>query len=84
VSLHASRKVVFFESQSHTLELVSQNDARTELKLAMAKPGKITDDFVLTFTMAEAEIPTAVFGRTDAGSSAMVSFVPKFCHLSNE
>lgn len=82
ITINASRKITFFESQSHGLTLISQNDQKTQINLSLANPGKITEDFVLTYAMADAELPTAVFGRTDAGCAAMVSFVPKFCKLS--
>jgi hypothetical protein len=66
------------------LDLLHSNDAKTEIKLSLSKPSKIYEDFVLTYGMADAELPFAVFGRTDAGCSAMVSFVPKFSKLSAE
>ena len=39
-------------------------------------------DFTFSFTTEDFELPSTVFGRTDAGSTAMLSFVPKFCSLS--
>lgn len=80
--LQASRKITFFESKSHTLDLLHSNDSKTELKLSLAKPSKICEDFILTYAMVDAELPCAVFGRTDAGCSAMVTFVPKLSKLS--
>jgi len=39
-------------------------------------------DFVFTYTTENYQLPNCVFGRTDSGSSAMLSFIPKFCTLS--
>lgn len=39
-------------------------------------------DFVFTYTTENYQLPSCVFGRTDSGSSAMLSFIPKFCILS--
>ena len=35
ICLRASRKITFFESQSHQLELVHKNDSMTEIKLSL-------------------------------------------------
>jgi hypothetical protein len=39
---------------------------------------------VFTYTTEEFEVPSYTLGRTDAGSSVMVSFIPKFCELGLE
>ena len=39
-------------------------------------------DFVFTYTTEDFHLPSSVFGRTDAGSTAMLSFIPKFCSLN--
>ena len=39
-------------------------------------------DFFFTFTTEDFEVPSYVFGRTDVGSTAMLSFIPKFCQLN--
>jgi uncharacterized protein YegL len=39
-------------------------------------------DFCFSYTTEYFEQPSYVFGRTDAGSTAMISFVPRFCTLS--
>ena len=36
ISLDSSKKVNFFDSKTHKLELLSENDTRTELMLSMA------------------------------------------------
>lgn len=39
-------------------------------------------DFCFTYTTEEYQLPSYVFGKTDASSSAMLSFIPKFCTLN--
>lgn len=39
-------------------------------------------DFFFTYTTEDFQLPSYVFGRTDASSTAMLSFIPKFCDLS--
>ena len=39
-------------------------------------------DFVFTYTTADFELPSSVLGKSDAGSSAMLSFIPKFSRIS--
>ena len=37
---------------------------------------------MFSFTTEDFELPSSVFGKTDSGSTAMLSFIPKFCHLN--
>ena len=39
-------------------------------------------DFIFNFTTENFELPNYSIGRTDIGSSVMVSFIPKYCELS--
>ena len=39
-------------------------------------------DFCFSYTTEDFQLPSSVFGRTDAGSTAMLSFIPKFCTLN--
>ena len=39
-------------------------------------------DFVFSFTTEDFELPSSVIGRTDSESTAMLSFIPKFCNLN--
>lgn len=39
-------------------------------------------DFVFSYSTQDFQLPSAVFGRTDASSSAVLSFVPRFCNLT--
>jgi hypothetical protein len=39
-------------------------------------------DFVFTYTTEEFQLPSYVYGSTDVSSSAMLSFIPKFCSLN--
>ena len=39
-------------------------------------------DFFFTYTTEDFERPSYVFGNTDASSTALVSFIPKFCPLN--
>lgn len=48
----------------------------------MTKASVPNKDFTFTFTTEDFQIPSYVFGRTDVGSTAMLSFIPKFCDLS--
>lgn len=75
--------MVFYESPTHPLKLVSSNDAKTEIGLTLAYPKDFKEDFVFTYRTAGFELPTYLLGTTDSSSSAMVSFVPKFCSLSD-
>lgn len=50
----------------------------------MAKSCIPNKDFVFNYTTEDYQLPNYVFGRTDAGSTAMISFIPKFCSLSIE
>jgi hypothetical protein len=36
-------------------------------------------DLFLLFTVENFHLPNYVFGRTDCSSTAMLSFIPKFC-----
>lgn len=74
--------MIFFDSHSHDIELVSQNDAQTESQLVMTNSCVPNKDFYFSYTTQDFELPSYVFGRTDAGSTAMISFIPKFCPLS--
>ncbi len=82
ISLRTSRKVVFFDSNSHDIALVSQNEQQNTLELAMEKAAVPNKDFVFTYTTEDFQLPSYVFGRTDCSSSAMLSFIPKFCTLN--
>jgi len=82
ISLKTSRKVHFFDSNTHDIDLLSQNDSKTESVFAMAKSSVPNKDFVFSYSTEDYQLPSYVFGRTDAGSTAMVSFIPKFCPLS--
>lgn len=48
----------------------------------MAKQEKPNVDFFLIFTVEDFHLPNYVLGRTDVSSTAMLSFIPKFCELS--
>jgi len=80
--LKTSRKLHFFGSKSHDVLLLSQNDSKTESVFQMTKSCVPNKDFVFTFTTEDYQLPSYVFGRTDAGSTAMISFIPKFCTLN--
>lgn len=82
IDLKTSRKVIFFDSKSHDLQLISQNDPKTESQFVMSNKCVPNKDFFFSYTTQDFELPSYVFGRTDAGSTAMVSFIPKFCPLS--
>ena len=50
----------------------------------MAKLSVPNKDFYFTFTTQNFQLPSYVFGKNDASSTVMVSFIPKFCHLGLE
>ena len=39
-------------------------------------------NFVLRYTIEDFHLPSQSFGSTDASSSAIISFIPKFCKLN--
>lgn len=48
----------------------------------MSKSCVPNKDFVFTFSTENYHLPNYIFGRTDISSSAMLSFIPKFCDLN--
>ena len=82
ISLRTSRKTIFSDSHTHQLQLLSQNDSKTEQEFAMNNACLPNRDFVFSYTTEDHQFPSTVLGRTDAGSTAVLSFVPKFCELS--
>jgi hypothetical protein len=48
----------------------------------MEKAAVPNKDFVFSYTTEDFQLPSYVFGRTDCSSSAMLSFIPKFCSLN--
>lgn len=82
--LRTDRKVVSFRSLTHKLTLEKANDQSTDLQLTLGEGETLHKAFCFIFTTEEFELPSYTLGRTDAGSSVMVSFIPKFCPLSLE
>ena len=82
ICLKASRKIVFSKSQSHPLKVLSSNNKKTKMEFTLDKKCIPNKDFVFTYTTADFELPSSVLGKSDAGSSAMLSFIPKFSHIS--
>ena len=39
-------------------------------------------DFIFNYTTEDYHLPNFAFGKTDAVSTAVLSFIPKFSHLS--
>ena len=81
VTIRSSKKVVFHRSPSHSLRVLSQNDAQTELGLTLEEGTFLHKDFVLDYTTDNHHLPSSTFGRTDASCTAMLSFIPKFSDL---
>lgn len=52
--------------------------------MTLAKGETLRKDFILIYTTENFEEPGYSLGRTDAGCSVMVSFIPKFCELNVE
>lgn len=82
ITLKTTRKTIFFGSHTHEIVMLSQNDAKTEIQLAMEGASIPNKDFVFSYTTEDFQLPSSVLGRTDAGSTAMLSFIPKFCSLT--
>jgi hypothetical protein len=78
----ASRKITAFKSTTHALVEEGKDDAGTDIKFTLAKGEAFTKAFSFIYTTEQFELPSYTLGRTDAGSSVMVSFIPKFCSLN--
>jgi hypothetical protein len=74
--------VTLAESNTHVLEKISQEEGRRETELRMKEACLPNRDFVFSYSTEDFQLPSIVFGRTDLGSSAVLSFVPRFCSLS--
>ena len=48
----------------------------------MAEASLPNKDFTFLYTTEDFHLPSCALGRTDASSTAMLSFIPKFCTLS--
>ncbi len=70
------------ESNTHVLEKISQEEGRRGTELRIKEACLPNRDFVFSYSTEDFQMPSIVFGRTDAGSSAVLSFVPRFCSLS--
>ena len=82
LKLTTSRKVTAYQTTSQTLAVEGKNDAATEHCFTLAPGQTLTRDFVFMYTTEYFEQPSYSLGRTDAGTSVMVSFIPKFCQLN--
>ena len=81
VELRTTRKVIFFDSPSHDLTLISQNEQGTETVLVMSQASLPNKDFSFLYTTEKFHLPSYVLGKTDTSSTVMLSFIPKFCTL---
>ena len=81
ITLKTSHKVVFFDSPSHIIDLLSQNEDGTETLIVMTKLCVPNKDFQFLYTTTDFHLPSYVLGRTDQSSTVMLSFIPKFCTL---
>lgn len=81
ISIRTSRKLVFFDSPSHSVTMISQNQLGTETVLVMDKSQVPNKDFVLVYTTENFYLPSSVIGSTDTSSTVMLSFIPKFCTM---
>ena len=80
--LKTSRKITFFNSKSHTLNVNYQCNSGNEIHLEMDKVNKPKKDFFFTFTTEEFHLPNYILSNNDASSTILLSFIPKFCQLS--
>ena len=81
IDLITKRKVIFFDSPSHDIALLSQNETGTETLLAMTESCIPNKDFTFLYTTEDFHLPSYVLGKTDYSSTAMLSFIPRFCSL---
>lgn len=81
LKIKTTRKIVAFKSTTHKLKIVGKNDAETSLELTMDND-TLDRDFSLIYTTDHFQLPSFVSSNTDASTSVMVSFIPKFCPLS--
>jgi len=81
VEVKTTKKVIFFDSPSHNITLLSQNEQGTETLLMMEKSETPNKDFTFVYTVDEFHLPSYVLGNTDISSTVMLSFIPKFCTL---
>ena len=82
IELKTSRKTIFFDSPSHDITLLSQDESQTETLLVMSQACPPNKDFVFIYTTEDFHLPGYVLGTTDCSSTAMLSFIPKFCDLN--
>lgn len=82
ITLKTTKKVNFFDSKTHDIQLISQNDSQTQSIFAMTSQCAPNKDFVFSYTTEDYHLPCYVLGRTDFSSTALISFVPKFCDLN--
>jgi Ca-activated chloride channel family protein len=81
LTLRAARRITSFQSPSHQLSVERKDDLGTEYSFTLAPGQGLTKPFSFLYTTEDFQLPSYTLGRTDAGSSVMVSFVPKFCAL---
>jgi hypothetical protein len=81
INVKTTKRVVFFDSPSHSIIMTNQNEAGTETTLAMEKSQVPNKDFEFVYTTEDFHIPSFVLGKTDTTSTVMLSFIPKFCGL---
>jgi hypothetical protein len=81
LTLRTARKITSFKSPTHALVTENRDDMGTEYAFTLAKGEAMTKAFSFLFSTEDFALPSYTLGRTDAGSSVMVSFIPKFCTL---
>ena len=82
VNLRTTRKIAFCDSPSHNLEKISENDEKTLISYSSTEDSTFSKDFIFNYTTEDFHLPSFTFGKTDATSTAILSFIPKFCQLS--
>ena len=81
LSLRAARRITSFVSPSHVLATEHRDDVGTEYRLTLAQGQTLAQPFSFRYSTEDFALPSYTLGRTDAGSTVMVSFIPKFCAL---
>lgn len=82
IEIKTSKKLVFFESSSHKLSMISQNKEATETLFIMKKEEIPNKDFHFVYSIEDFHLPSCVVGKTGTSSTIMLSLIPKFCSLS--
>lgn len=81
ITVKSTHRVNFFDSPTHEITMINQNENGTETTLVMEQSQLPNKDFSFLYSMENFHMPSYVLGRTDMSATVMLSFIPKFCTL---